>query len=252
MKSAFPAPEIWLAFSTTEEATEAAALLRETGLNVAVVDGGGLSALPGPSPLKSFAFADSGFVARFEDGEEEFPYGTPTLGVFCSPPSGFRPSSSSQSARPVWGRRSTHMMVDGLAGAGRARDHSGAAEALELMTSLDLYMSVDGGTARISIVQELTDFAGLGDLKRPSAHANMETCVSECERLFSEITLDTRLKDVRPRQRPGVGGAAPPHEGRKLFSFGSRNLQELLASIAPELKGITQYDLGSRLARMML
>jgi hypothetical protein len=104
---------------------------------------------------------------------------------------------------------------------------------------------------RVSISQGLADNSGLGDLKRPASHANLEVFLSECERLFGRLTLDTRLKNVWPRKRLQVGGAAEEHQGRRLFSFGTRSLYQLLESIDPELKHLTQSELGSRLAFLM-
>ena len=38
---------------------------------------------------------------------------------------------------------------------------------------------------------------------------------------------------------------------RKLFSFGTLLLRQVLESISPELRDIPQYELGSRLAYLM-
>ena len=63
--------------------------------------------------------------------------------------------------------------------------------------------------------------------------------------------LDKRLVDVRPRRRFVLGGPPQGSEARKLFSFGTLGLRELIESAAPELRDITQYELGSRLAYLL-
>jgi hypothetical protein len=59
------------------------------------------------------------------------------------------------------------------------------------------------------------------------------------------------MEDVRPRHRLTVGGAGVEHEGRKLYSFGTRSLRDLLGSTSPDLADITQFELGSRLSYVM-
>lgn len=248
MKANFPAPEVWLAFPDAEEATDATSSLGGTGLNTAVVDGKALSTVPGPAPVSSFAFTDETFLARFQEGELELRYDAPTFGVFCKPPPGFSPAQSAQSSRSSKRRRTTLAWTEKVAGAGH---ESGRLGAVELLTNLDLYLTTDGKISRVSIIQESADFSGLGDLKKPASDANMEVFLSECERLFNRLTLDARLKNIRPRQRPQVRKAAGEKEGRRLFSFGTWSLRRLLESIDQELRDLTQFELGSRLAFLM-
>ena len=62
--------------------------------------------------------------------------------------------------------------------------------------------------------------------------------------------LDKRQVNVRPRGRLMVG--APAHENRRLLAFGTVELQDLLEEVSPELAGITQYELSSRITYVML
>jgi len=115
------------------------------------------------------------------------------------------------------------------------------------MTFVDLYISLNGVLRRLSLFQDLADFGGLGDLKQLASEVNMEAYVSEIERRFTQLQLDRRQVNVRPRRRLVEGGGAG-QKGRKLLSFGTMALSEVLEAISPELKEITQFDLGSRLA----
>ena len=80
--------------------------------------------------------------------------------------------------------------------------------------------------------------------------ANVNAFILECERRFDDLDIDDRLVDIRPRQRPMVG-TTKDREDRRLFSFGTLALSVLLESVSPELKDLTQYDLGSRLSYLM-
>lgn len=251
MKADFPAPEVWLAFQEMDQANSAANALQQTGLNTGVVDGFDLRSLPGPDPVTSFAFAETGFVARFPGEERELPYDRPTLAVFCRPSTDVLRTLTSRSPHSPASRPSALDPVDDDAGELDETDWTRKAEALELTTNLDLYTAVDGEVVRTSIDKDVVDFSGLGDLLQPSNNANMDVCVSECERFFDSITLDVRLKDMQPRQRAIVGSATEWDQERKLFSFGTLSLRQLLGSIAPELRDLTQFELGSRLAYLL-
>ncbi len=251
MKANFPAPEIWLAFPKKEAAESAAGSLRNAGLRIIVLDGTDLSSIPRQVPVTSFAFTDTKFVARFGGGDVELPYDIPIIGVFCKPPRDFAADIESPKLADSWGRRSTSVLIERVVGSALVRSQTSVAEALERMTILDLYVSRDDELMRISIAQDVADFSGLGDLKRLGAEVNMATCVAECERRFTKLQIDRRLVNVRPRRRLTVGGAAPQHDDRKLFSFGTLALSKLLESISPDLKDIAQFELGSRLAYLM-
>ncbi len=102
---------------------------------------------------------------------------------------------------------------------------------------------------RVVDVSSCLNFSGLGDLKLPTAEDNMLKLVWECERRFTKAQFDRRLVDVRLRQSLIVDTAArPAHEMRKGFSFATTALAKLLESISPDLKDISQFEQGSRLA----
>jgi hypothetical protein len=122
---------------------------------------------------------------------------------------------------------------------------------LERRTNLDLYFRGDEGLRRISIAQGVADLSGLGDATSLRASDRMDSCVAECERRLANLVLDKRLVNVRPRRRLTVGGGGPGAVDRKGFSFGTVGLQELLASVSPELVHITQFELGSRISYLM-
>ncbi len=132
-----------------------------------------------------------------------------------------------------------------------ARSSSDLSDGPEEATFLDLYVANGQSTKRITIAQDLVDFAGLGDAMQTGAAANMARFVSECEQRFSRLHLDSRLVNVRARRRVMVGGLNVPHEGRKLYSFGTLALSTLLESISPELEKMTRSELGSRFAFLM-
>ncbi len=114
---------------------------------------------------------------------------------------------------------------------------------------LDIYGSRKGELLRISFVQDVVDFSGLGDLKLPTADGNMLKFVAECQQRFTKAQFDRRLVDVRLRRSLIIDAAArPPHEERKGFSYATTALAKLLESISPDLRNISQFELGSRLA----
>ncbi len=133
----------------------------------------------------------------------------------------------------------------------RGTSSSGSvAEALQRTAFVDLYYSDGAEIRRVSVAQGITDFSGLGEAKAVVSSANVNAFILECERRFDHLDIDDRLVDIRPRQRPMVG-TTTDREDRRLFSFGTLALSVLLESVSPELKDLTQYDLGSRLSYLM-
>jgi hypothetical protein len=76
----------------------------------------------------------------------------------------------------------------------------------------------------------------------------MAATLAECVRRFTDLELDTRLDGVRPRSRFVMGIKNFDYDLRKLYSYGTLLLRQVLDSISPELRDLTHYDLGSRLA----
>ena len=73
--------------------------------------------------------------------------------------------------------------------------------------------------------------------------------VAECEQRFTKTQFDRRLVDVRLRRSLIIDTAASSYQQqRKGFSYATTGLAALLESISPDLKDITQFELGSRLA----
>ena len=215
MKANYGAPEIWVTGTVESKIEEAARTLREAGLNVVIAAGKDLANIPAAAPVKSFSFTDTYLVASLEDFEVGLPYDAPMAAVFCKAPEG----SSAELTAPT-----------------------GSA-------LFDIYGSRKGEPLRISFVQEIVNFSGLGNLKLPTPGGNMLKFVAECERRFTKAQFDRRLVDVRLRLSLIVDTAVRPHhEQRKGFSYATTALAKLLASISPDLRHISQFELGSRLA----
>ena len=227
LKFIFPAPEV-LAASDGQYATGVAESFERAGVNVAVIDGQELAAIPWPDPVSSFGFTGSGMTARSHRREVELPYDTDVVGVYCRPPADFRMKPPETRVGPL---------SDGFE----------IVEAIEWMPSLDLYFVRDGALQRISIVGGLTDFSGLGASQQRSVAEDMAATVAGCSRRFTRMHLDTRLENVRPRRRFKGGDSAFNPDMRKRYSFGTLLLRHILSSISPELGELTQYELGSRL-----
>jgi hypothetical protein len=248
MKVNFGAPEVWLAHADEEQASLAATALRAAGLSVSILPAQDLLIVPPPTSAQWFSFGDDEFVAYTEDGEVHLRYDALVVGAFCRPPADFASGDhASRSARDSFDpmrQRTDHL-------AGRAR-HEQVVEMLERRTNLDLYTPSGTGLRRISIAQDSVSFSGLGEAIRPRASDNMDLTLATFEQRFSNLVVDKRMVNVRPRQRLTVGGPVENQENRRLLSFGTVGLQELLASVSPELADITQYELASRLSYLML
>jgi hypothetical protein len=230
LKVKFPAPEV-LSASDAREATEFAAELRATGLSVAVIDGAELDDIPWPDPVTALAFDDDGITASLHTHDVHISYDQPLLGVYSKPPAGFSMRSD----------------VNVVAAIERG-DGPAIAEGIQWMTILDLYFRDGGRLRRISIVPSLADFSSLGALRGTTAAETMKSILDECEGRFGALELDTRLEDVRPRQRFIMGEAGFDPDLRKRYSFGTLLLCHVLDSISAELRDVPQYELGSRMA----
>ena len=109
------------------------------------------------------------------------------------------------------------------------------AEAIQWMSNLDLYFRDEGSLRRISIVPDLLELDG-------------EHVAKELGRRFKCLRVDARLAGVRPRARFVMGEGGFDRNPRKRYSFGTPLLRHVLESISLELRGVPQYELGSRLA----
>jgi len=217
LKAGFGAPEV-MAASDPDRAADVAISLKAAGLNVAMREGGQLADVPWPTVVSSFEFRDSSLRVGVENGPLEISYEEPVFGVFCEPPEGFVPPADWSGPPP-----------NGTVLTGPA-----AAEALEWVPHLDLYVERDGTLHRVAI-------------EGPA----MVAMVSECRVRFPRFELDARLQGVRPRRRfvPGEQGFNP--DLRKRYAFGTLLLRHVLESISPDMRDVTQYELGSRLAYVL-
>ena len=75
--------------------------------------------------------------------------------------------------------------------------------------------------------------------------------LAELDRRFDQPTIDTRLENVRPRQRFAMGDDTFDMDLRKLFSYGTLLLRQALMAVSPELGSLTQYELGCRVAYVL-
>lgn len=257
MKANYPVPEIWLAATEARKMDEVAGELTAAGLDVIVVPGDALGALPPREEVKSFELTAAGLVATLEGSEATLPYDAAAIAVYCTP----RQMAGLEAAHTGGSgltegltRRSSAVFMTrdslvGFGGLGGRSSAAGGGEAVPGESSfLDVYFT-DGGTARrLTVLQDKVDFAGLGEMALPNATTNMEMLVQEFEERFASGLVDRRLVNMQPRQRPMVGKPAPEHPDRKGFSFATEALNRLLESISPDLKGVSQFDLSSRLA----
>jgi hypothetical protein len=257
MKANYPVPEIWLAGEDASEIEAAAGELEATGLTVAVVAGDRLRDAPQRTAAKGFSFGDGALVAHLDGSDLELPYDVPLIGVYCTPKQAVVEESRRGGGGGLadgLGRRSSSVFMtrDSLVGfgglGGRASSVGGGEGGGQPESSfLDVYVSGEGGPQRVGIVQDVVDFGGLGDLQLTNPTANLEMFVAEFEERFARASVDRRLLDMQPRQRPMVGKPKPGTPERKGFSYATEALAKLLESISPDLKDLSQFELCSRL-----
>jgi len=247
LKMSFPAPEV-LAAADPSGALDVARSLESAGVSVAVFDARALARLPWPENATSIDFEDSGLAARTAQGDVLVPYDTPVVAVYSKPPEGFRhrgaeaPRPQADEAEAPYGSHDAYL------GGPTGPEMS---ESVEWMTHLDLYFPDGDGLRRLAIAEDLSDLSSLGSTAGSSNADLMSAAVDECARRFSDLLLDKRLENVRPRQRLIMGEAGFDIDLRKLFSFGTLLLRQVLDSISPDLRDITQYEFGSRLAYVL-
>jgi hypothetical protein len=99
----------------------------------------------------------------------------------------------------------------------------------------------------MSVIQDAVDFSGLPTTQRRAAD-NMALFVAACADQLVEARIDRRLVGMRWRRRPAVKAPLPEDSRRKGFSFATARLSQLLESISPELRDVSDPDLSSRLA----
>jgi hypothetical protein len=229
-KIAFGAPEV-LAATNADRAADIAESLASAGLNVAVRRAAELADIPWATLVSSFEFTGGALVVLTSGGRVELPYGEPAFAVACRPSVDFRPPEP----------------VDVSAVQGRT-----AAESVEWIAHLDLYSVSAGKLSRVCIAPERARASGPdGRAAGTATAADLSGLLAECRGRFSRLEVDARLDGLRPRRRfvPGEAGFDP--DVRKRYAFGTLLLRHLLESISPELRDVTHYELGSRLAYVL-
>ena len=247
MKANYPIPEIWLADTDAAKIDASIDSLRETGLSVTSIDGDALSAIPDQTIVKTFAFSDNALTMTLDDTEIALPFGEATVSVFCQPREAIGEESSRSAGSPLSGL-SARVSMAGLPGRSSRPSMAGLQDNTAQSPALDIFASHDGTVVRYAVVQDKVDFAGLGELLLPRAVDNMVMFVAEFEDRFKGGALDRRLMDMQPRSRAMVTQRTAHTGVRKGYSFATAALSQLLDSIDPAMKDMTQFELASRLA----
>jgi len=257
IKVNFGAPEVWLAYDELDEAEDSVAALEGAGLRSVVIHAKDLPGVPDVLLAERFEFGEDALSASVDGERIPLAYEHALFAVLCVPPPDFgddeRSSlSAAHTGRSGVGKTSTGVLLDRVSGSSHLREQA-AADTLERSAALDLYGGDPTAPVRISINTGHVSFAGLGDALKPRGRDNLEGCVELCRSRFSDLRLDARLVNVRPRRRLRVGGRSERggDESRKLYSFGTVGLQDLLDAVSPELGEVSQYDLGSRLSYLL-
>lgn len=239
MKANYGIPEIWFSDDGEDKLLDIAAGLEAGGLSTVLVAGSDLVDVPEQSLAGSFAFADEGMQGECDDSSWTLPYDAPIVAVFS------RPRVVLQDVRAP-ARSTPSLRRDPLLSMGRggsARSSTGAEEdQLGASTSLDIYAASDNGLRRISIVQEITSSS------LPHGRSTMENLVAECESRFENGYVDRRLVDMMLRGAKNVVTWDDFEAARSGFSYATQSLAQLLGSLSPALKDLSQTDLSSRLA----
>lgn len=253
MKANFPAPEIWLAETDAGAVRQWGKALLGAGLNVALVRGSVLAAVPRIQWAGAVRLGESGFTVITETGEVEIARDDRVVAVFGEPhkqEARSKTGSGSILTQQLSGRSTgkglpiaPHAAGVGGVVAQAAMDQLGkvAKEAKESAKQrlsdidagpepsmfLDLYVYAADGWRAVRLTPAGVDFSGLGDLMKPTARANIQTILETLENAH----LDERLMHVTYRFSV-VGGTA---------------LNKVLGEIAEDLGAIPPMDLGSSL-----
>ena len=217
LKAVFAAPEIMEAASHAEASAFASAL-RGTGFRVAVLPGGVLAEVPWPDPVSTLTLDASSLQLTTRTQSFRVPYDSEVVGVYCRPPQEPPLTSTVQIERAV------------------ASEHGPTiADAIHRRTILDLYFREGPALRRATIVPTMLQL-------------DAERLVRDLRRRLECLRLDDRLAGVRPRlpYQRAIDGSEGSE--RRRYSFGTLMLYRVLESIAPELRAVPQYELGSRLA----
>jgi hypothetical protein len=257
----FPAPEIWAADTDRRHVEEVAQTLGQAGLRTVLLDGARLLDVPAQSPVMSFSFAETRLAAGLGHATVTLEYEQPLTVVFCLPKDWGAPElpmSQSAQHRMVEGlqkRQSAVFMTRdslvGLGGFARRASMAGVPGVAGGPSFVDLYAVQNGVPVRLSFIQDVVDFGGLGDLKLPRSADNVAMFMAECESRFRGARVDRRLTSLAPRPRPMVVVTNSPDTPGEL-GYRTEPLSPVLESISPSLKDINPFDLASRLTYLTL
>jgi hypothetical protein len=217
LKAVFAAPEVMEA-AGVDEASEFAEALRRAGFNVVVLPGAVLAEVPWPEPVSTLTLDAESLRMTTRTRSHRISYEADVLGVYCRPPQVPARTSTVQIERAI------------------ASEHGPTiAYAIHRRTILDLYFLDAGSLRRATIVPELLEL-------------DAERVVRDLRRRFERLRLDDRLAGIRPRLPYQRWSDGSDGSERRRYSFGTLMLYRALDSIAPELRAVPQYELGSRLA----
>jgi hypothetical protein len=255
IKTAFPAPEIWLAEPAGAEGRQKAEALVNAGLRVVLARGSVLAAVPAVSWATAVKLDDAELVVETEAGGLKLALTDRVVAVIVEPPKQDKrmtPTSGSFLAQKLPGHGPMGRMGLGIAqGAGLAG--LAAQPALDKLDQvvqqsredmkkrvsdvgmepepalfMDLYAYAAGIWHCVRFSTGRVDFAGLGKRMKSTMRENL-WAVFEC---FENSVVDERLVKVNYRQQVVSGMAMP----------------KLLAEIDADLALLPPMDVGSRLA----
>ncbi len=252
MKSRYNVPEIWVADRSRIRVAATAQTLRLAGHKLAVIRGSQLL-LPPQRVVQSFCFGEHGLVIRMCEGPDvEVPYHTPTTGVVCSPRCATQPPRGEE---PGQGLARTIERLLSAAGGSPGREpnqdeeNDAVADTVRRGPAmLDLYIPTSTGLMRGSFVEGESEFAGVCSIPSGDTGSEVTALARECGKRFSNFKLDERLVEMLPRRPVTREPAVSYSVRRRGYSYGSNRLPGLLREISPDLAGLSQAELSSRLA----
>jgi len=221
IKVNYAAPEIWLSDTDKESARAKATGLVQAGVNVVLIPGAVLAAVPPLQRAEAVQLKSSGLSVKVGAGVLAFAGAEPAVAVVGRSPK-------------LEARRSSQAHV--APGGADQRPGGAHPEARGISVStgpedsvfLDLYVHTPGGWVAARIASSEVDFSGLGDKMQPSAQQNVWQVIEG----FNHCSVDERLMGVAFR-RSIVGGRA---------------VHLLLGEIDEDLGLIPPVDLASRLS----
>ena len=244
IKANYPAPEIWLAAPNRDQLTAAADLLGEAGLRTAILRATDLVGVPTQLRATRFERTDTHLSVTVDGDVFDIPFDQPGQLIYCKPPD--QPGAGrTKSTTASWvGKPSSSAMLGALSASHRMEAEPDESD----LAFLDLFTPVGGATRRISFVEGVVD---LGTRDPHQIRTRLAALAKDCERRFAGMTCDRRMENLRVRRRTMVSTLDEMADRRKLLSYGSRALHVLLESVSPDLVGVTQSELCSRLSYLI-